>query len=59
MFGAEKGKADRLDGKGLYIGIVQARFNESITNEVTELVAFRMQGKNALERIEELGADPE
>lgn len=32
MFGAEKGKADRLDGKGLCIAIVQARFNESITN---------------------------
>ena len=32
MFGAEKGTADRLDGKKLYIGIVQARFNESITN---------------------------
>ena len=31
MFGAEKGKADRLDGKKLRIGIVQARFNESIT----------------------------
>lgn len=32
MFGAEKGKADRLDGKKLRIGIVQARFNESITD---------------------------
>lgn len=32
MFGAEKGKADRLDGKDLHIGIVQARFNESITD---------------------------
>jgi len=32
MFGAEKGKARKLDGKGLCIGIVQARFNESITN---------------------------
>jgi len=32
MFGAEKGRADRLDGDGLCIGIVQARFNESITN---------------------------
>ena len=32
MFGAEKGAADRLDGKKLHIGIVQARFNESITN---------------------------
>jgi 6,7-dimethyl-8-ribityllumazine synthase len=28
MFGADKGTADRLDGKKLYIGIVQARFNE-------------------------------
>ena len=32
MFGADKGKADRLDGKKLRIGIVQARFNESITD---------------------------
>ncbi len=32
MFGAEQGTADRLDGKELYIGIVQARFNESITD---------------------------
>jgi 6,7-dimethyl-8-ribityllumazine synthase len=34
MFGADKGKADNLDGRGLRIGIVQARFNESITNEL-------------------------
>ncbi|TFZ04650.1 6,7-dimethyl-8-ribityllumazine synthase [Ramlibacter rhizophilus] len=32
MFGADKGQAPRLDGKGLRIGIVQARFNESVTN---------------------------
>jgi 6,7-dimethyl-8-ribityllumazine synthase len=36
MFGAEKGKADRLDGKGLYIGIVQARWNEGITDSLFE-----------------------
>lgn len=36
MFGAEKGSSDRLDGKKLYIGIVQARFNESITNALAE-----------------------
>jgi 6,7-dimethyl-8-ribityllumazine synthase len=36
MFGAEKGKADKLDGKDLVIGIVQARFNESITNTLAE-----------------------
>ena len=32
MFGADKGTADQLDGKKLHIGIVQARFNEGITN---------------------------
>ncbi len=32
MFGADKGTADKLDGKKLHIGIVQARFNEGITN---------------------------
>jgi 6,7-dimethyl-8-ribityllumazine synthase len=38
MFGADKGKAesDMLDGRKLYIGIVQARFNESITNALFE-----------------------
>ena len=36
MFGAEKGKAEKMDGKGLCIGIVQARFNESITNALAQ-----------------------
>ncbi|MBI5277316.1 MAG: 6,7-dimethyl-8-ribityllumazine synthase [Burkholderiales bacterium] len=36
MFGAEKGKADRLDGTELVIGMVQARFNESITAALAE-----------------------
>ena len=36
MFGADKGKADRLDGKGLCIGIVQARFNEGVTNALAK-----------------------
>ncbi len=31
------------------------RLNEAITNEVTECVAFRLQGDNALRRVEELG----
>ncbi len=51
MFGAEKGKADRLDGKGLCIGIVQARFNESITNALAqscrgELAALGVQAQD-------------
>ena len=36
MFGAEKGTAETLDGRGLRIGIVQARFNESITNTLAQ-----------------------
>ena len=51
MFGAEKGKADKLNGKKLAIGIVQARFNESITNALAkacwqELLALGVEEEN-------------
>lgn len=51
MFGAEKGSSNLLDGRKLSIGIVQARFNESITNALyeacqAELVALGVQAKN-------------
>jgi 6,7-dimethyl-8-ribityllumazine synthase len=51
MFGAEKGKADRLDGKELVIGIVQARFNEGITDTLAsacraELLALGVAEKD-------------
>ena len=36
MLGAEKGKAVNLDGSKLRIGIVQARFNQGITNALAE-----------------------
>jgi 6,7-dimethyl-8-ribityllumazine synthase len=36
MFGADKGTADRLDGKDLVIGIVQARFNQEVTNTLAK-----------------------
>ena len=36
MFGAEKGKADSMDGTKLKIAIVQARFNESITDALAQ-----------------------
>lgn len=35
------------------------RVNESITNEVSELVAFRIQGTNALKALQNLGLDPQ
>jgi 6,7-dimethyl-8-ribityllumazine synthase len=36
MFGAEKGRPAQLDGKKLAIGIVQARFNEGVTNALAQ-----------------------
>ena len=51
MYGAEKGSADKLDGKKLSIGIVQSRFNESVTNALAEackqeLAALGVEEKN-------------
>lgn len=51
MFGADKGAADKLDGKKLAIGIVQARFNESVTNALAdacknELLLLGVEEKN-------------
>ena len=36
MLNAEKGTSDKLDGQSLSIGIVQARFNEDVTNALAE-----------------------
>ena len=51
MFGADKGTADRLDGKELVIGIVQARFNQGVTDALAqacraELLKRGVQEKN-------------
>ncbi len=54
MFGADKGKTDihsHLDGKKLYIGIVQARFNAAVTDALFEachaqLLALGVQAKH-------------
>ena len=48
---ADKGNAANLDGTGLRIGIVQARFNEGITNTLAaacraELLALGVQEKH-------------
>jgi 6,7-dimethyl-8-ribityllumazine synthase len=37
MQGADKGQADRLDGRELRIGIVQARFNQDLTGRLAEV----------------------
>lgn len=51
MFGADKGTANKLEGKKLVIGIVQARFNESVTNALAtaclrELAALGVEAKH-------------
>jgi 6,7-dimethyl-8-ribityllumazine synthase len=55
MFGADRGEIQtqdqRMDGKKLYIGIVQARFNTAITDELTracraQLAALGVQAKH-------------
>ena len=51
MCGAEKGSPDKLAGKKLVIGIVQARFNEGVTNALAlacrkELALLGVEDKN-------------
>jgi 6,7-dimethyl-8-ribityllumazine synthase len=51
MFGADKGKAARQGGQGLRIGIVQSRFNESITDALArackgQLLELGVAGKD-------------
>ncbi len=51
MFGAQQGKSTHTDGSKLRIGIVQARFNEDITNALfsachSELLALGVNAKN-------------
>ncbi len=51
MLNADKGSAPRLNGSKLHIGIVQARFNEGITNALAaacraELLALGVAAEN-------------
>ncbi|MDO5691754.1 MAG: 6,7-dimethyl-8-ribityllumazine synthase [Pseudomonadota bacterium] len=51
MFGADKGKTPSLDGSRLRVGIVQARFNEGVTNALhaaclAELTALGVRAEN-------------
>ena len=53
MFGADKGQSDKLDGTKLSIGIVQARFNQSVTDALaqaclTTLSELGVEAKNIL-----------
>ena len=53
MFGADKGKIetgdDRLNGKQLRIGLVQARFNEAVTNALAQACKEELLALGVLE----------
>ena len=60
MFGADKGEASRLEGRKLVIGIVQARFNQGVTNALAkacwdELLARGVE-ENDIEHVQVPGA---
>ncbi|MFB0916289.1 MAG: 6,7-dimethyl-8-ribityllumazine synthase [Burkholderiaceae bacterium] len=51
MFGANKGTPPQIDGRKLRVGVVQARFNEDVTNALAvacldQLKALGVQDKN-------------
>ena len=54
MFGADKGKPDttdeRLNGKTLRIGVVQARFNEAVTNALWAACKAELLALGVLEK---------
>lgn len=60
MFGADKGTGDRMDGAKLRIGIVQARFNESITDALAQACLAELEalgvGSNHIAHIKVPGA---
>ena len=50
MFGADKGSTGPLDGKNLHIGVVQARFNEGITNALWDACHKELLALGVLEK---------
>jgi 6,7-dimethyl-8-ribityllumazine synthase len=52
MFGADKGKAqdNLLDGRKLYIGIVQARFNDSVTDALAQACKQELAALGVLDK---------
>ena len=50
MFGADKGTSSRLDGKKLVIGIVQARFNQGVTNALAKACWDELLARGVLEK---------
>ncbi|HEX6017178.1 MAG TPA: 6,7-dimethyl-8-ribityllumazine synthase [Burkholderiaceae bacterium] len=50
MQAADKGEAARLDGNGLVIGIVQARFNSALTEKIAQACRAELAALGVAER---------
>ena len=50
MLSADKGQAAKLDGDGLVIGIVQARFNAALTDKITQACRYELAALGVAER---------
>ena len=50
MQSADKGQADKLNGAGLVIGIVQARFNAALTDKIAQACRYELAALGVAER---------
>jgi len=50
MLSADKGQAAKLDGDGLVIGIVQARFNATLTDKIAQACSYELAALGVAER---------
>ena len=50
MLSADKGQAAKLDGDGLVIGIVQARFNAALTDKIAQACRYELSALGVAER---------
>jgi len=50
MQSTDKGQADKLDGDGLVVGIVQARFNAALTDKIAQACRYELAALGVAER---------
>ncbi|MFI4932617.1 MAG: 6,7-dimethyl-8-ribityllumazine synthase [Burkholderiales bacterium] len=50
MQSADKGQAAKLDGDGLVIGVVQARFNAALTDKIAQACLYELAALGVVER---------
>lgn len=50
MQDADKGQATRLDGEGLIVGIVQARFNAAVTDKMLQACRYELAALGVADR---------